>query len=281
MTDPGALGAIFGLISAIGWGAGDFSGGLASRRAHVLFVVLVSELGGVLILIGLAWFLAEPVPRPVDLVWGGLAGIIGTAGLLSLYRGLATGAMGVVAPLSAVVTAVVPLLFGFVLEGPAGARQLFGFGVAIVAVWLVSRPQQGGTVRLRDLGLPIGAGLGFGLFLIMIDHVSDSGVLWPLVSARISSLFMLFAMVAFTRRSQWPTLRQVPLMILAGLFDVGGNTFYALAARMGRLDTAAVLSSLFPVVTVLLARFVLQERLSCQQWVGVAVALVAVVLIAS
>lgn len=281
MTDPGFLSAVFGLASAASWGAGDFSGGLASRRAQVLFVVLVSELSGALILVGLALLLAEPVSRSLDLAWGGLAGIIGTIGLLSLYRGLATGTMGVVAPVSAVVTAVVPVLFGSFLEGTPATHQLLGFGVALVAVWLVTHSQQGGKVRLRDLGLPIVAGLGFGLFLIMIDHAIDSAVLWPLVSARLTSLSMLFLLVAFTRRGQWPTSRQLPLMILAGLFDAGGNTFYALAVRVGRLDTAAVLSSLFPAITVLLARFVIQERLSRQQWVGVAVALVAVVLIAS
>lgn len=281
MIDPALLGAVFGLASAVGWGAGDFSGGLASRRSPVFFVVLVSELSGVMILLGLALLQAEPVSRPADLLWAGFAGIIGTLGLLALYRGLATNPMGVVAPVSAVVTAVVPLLFGFRLEGIPGTSQLLGFAIAIFAVWLISRPPQGGKVRLRDLGLPILAGLGFGIFLITIDHVSDSAVLWPLVSARFASLTMLFVFVAFTRHRQWPAFRHLPLMILAGLCDVGGNTFYALAAQAGRLDTAAVLSSLFPAVTVVLARTVLKERLSRQQWLGVAVAMVAVVLIAS
>lgn len=281
MTDPGLLGAVLGLASAVGWGAGDFSGGLASRRSPVFVVVLVSELSGVLILIGLAVLLAEPVSPPADLFWAGFAGIMGTIGLLSLYRGLATRPMGVVSPVSAVVTAVVPLLFGFLLEGIPGTRRLLGFAIAIVAVWLISRTPQGGKIRFRDLGLPVLAGLGFGIFLITIDHVSDSTVLWPLVSARFASLAMLFLFVAFTRHRQWPALRHLPLMILAGLCDVGGNTFYALAAHVGRLDTAAVLSSLFPAVTVVLARTILKERLGRQQWVGVAAAIVAVVLIAS
>lgn len=281
MADRGLLGAAFGLASAAGWGAGDFSGGLASRRSPALLVVLVSELSGVAILVGLALLLAEPLSRPVDLLWSGSAGIIGTIGLLALYRGLATSPMGVVAPVSAVVTALIPLIFGFLLEGIPATRQLLGFGIAIAAVWLISRPPQGGKVRLRGLGLPVLAGVGFGVFLIVIDHASDSAVLWPLVSARFASLVMLMLLVAFTRHRQWPTRRQLPLMILAGLFDVGGNTFYALAAQAGRLDTAAVLSSLFPAVTVILARIALNERLSRQQWVGVAVALVAVLLIAS
>lgn len=281
MTDPGLLGAVFGLASALGWGAGDFSGGLASRRSPVLLVVTVSELSGVVILLALAFVLAEPVSPPVDLLLGGAAGIIGTIGLLFLYRGLASGAMGVVAPVSAVVTAVVPLLFGFFLEGMPGTRQLLGFGIAIVAVWLISRPPQGGRFRPREVGLPVLAGLGFGIFLIVIDHVSNSSVLWPLVSSRLASLVMLFLLVALTRHRQWPARGQLPLMVVAGLCDVAGNTFYALAARIGRLDTAAVLSSLFPAVTVVLAGIVLKERLSRQQFAGVAIAMVAVLLIAS
>ncbi len=281
MADHGLLGAVFGLASAVGWGTGDFSGGLASRRSPVFVVVLISELSGVLILLGLALLRAEPVSGVVDLLWSGSAGVIGTIGLLSLYRGLATSPMGVVAPVSAVVAAVVPLLFGFLLEGIPGTRQLLGFGIAIAAVWLISRPPQGGKVRLGALGLPILAGVGFGAFLIVIDHVSDRAVLWPLISARFASLAMLFLLVAFRRHRQWPTVRQLPLIILAGLFDVGGNTFYALAGQVGRLDTAAVLSSLFPAFTVILARIVLKERLGRQQWVGVVIALVAVLLIAS
>lgn len=281
MIDRGLLGVIFGLASSASWGAGDFSGGIASRRSSVFLVVLVSELSGAVILVGLALLLAEPVPDPGDMFWGGAAGIIGTMGLLFLYRGLASGYMGVVAPVSAVVTAVVPLLVGFFLEGSPGTRQLLGFGIAIVAVWLVSRPRPGGKVHLCDLRLPAAAGLGFGLFLILIDHVSESAVLWPLVSARATSLVMLFVLVAVTRHRQRLALQQVPLMIVAGLFDVGGNTFYALAAQAGRLDTAAVLSSLYPAVTALLARFVIQEQLTRHQWVGVAVAMFAVVLIAS
>ena len=281
MIDPGLLGAVFGLASALGWGVGDFSAGLASRRSSVFLVVLVSELSGVVILIALAFLLSEPVPRPVDLLLGGAAGILGTIGLLFLYRGLASGPMGVVAPVSAVVTAVVPLLYGFLLEGIPGTRQLLGFGIAIVAVWLISRPPQGGRVQPRDLGLPALAGLGFGAFLILIDHVSNRSVLWPLISSRLASLVMLFLLVALTSQRRRPALRQLPLMILAGLCDVGGNTFYALAARIGRLDTAAVLSSLFPAVTVVLARIVLKERLGRQQWVGVVIAMVAVLLISS
>lgn len=281
MIDPNLLGAVFGFASAASWGAGDLSGGLASRRCHVYRVVLVSELSGLAILVGLALLLSEPVPQRVDLLWGGAAGVLGTIGLLFLYRGLATGSMGVVAPVSAVVTAVIPLIFGLFIEGMPGSPQLLGFGIALVAVWLMSRPAEGGPFRARELGLPIAAGLGFGLFLILIDHVSDRAVLWPLISARLTSLVLLLILVASVRHRPWPAPRQLSLMILAGLFDAGGNVFYALAAQIGRLDTAAVISSLYPAMTALLARLVLRERLTRRQWLGVVVAMVAVMLIAS
>ena len=275
------LGAIFGLAAAASWGAGDFSGGVAARRSQVYTVVLVSELVGLLLLAGLALLLAEPIPPPVDFLWAGAAGIAGTLGLLALYRGLARGRMGVVAPIAAVVSAAVPLIFGSFLEGVPAAPQLLGFGLALVAVWLLSRTGERARIQGYELGLPLLAGLGFGLFLVGIDHVSDTAILWPLAAARTASIAMLLAVLTLARQREKRALTHLPLMVLAGLCDTAGNAFYALAAQVGRLDVAAVLSSLYPVATVLLARFVLQERLTRRQGIGVLAALLAVVLIAS
>jgi len=280
------LAIIFGLAAALSWGAGDFSGGVAAKRSPVYGVVIVSQLAGLLLLGSLAVLLSEPIPRPIDFLWGAVAGIAGGLGLLALYRGLATGRMGVVAPVNAVVSAAVPVLWGAFLEGPPAPSQLLGFAVALVAVWLVSRTGDGKGVQGRDLGLPFLAGLGFGLFLIAIDHVSDTAILWPLVATKIAAVAMLLPVVARMRpRGTHPggmrIARQVPHIALAGILDSGGNALYALAARAGRLDVAAVLSSLFPAVTVLLARLVLKEAVSRPQWLGVAAALAAVALIAS
>jgi drug/metabolite transporter (DMT)-like permease len=175
----------------------------------------------------------------------------------------------------------VPMVFGLVLEGLPAAPQLLGFALAFVAVWSVSRSSDGPAVRLRDLALPLVAGVGFGIFFIAIDRVSERAILWPLVGARIASLVMLLAAVALLRQGAMPARSRLPLIALVGLFDSGGNAFYALAAQAGRLDVAAVLGSLYPAATVLLARFVLKERITRQQWLGVAAALAAVVLIAS
>ncbi len=270
-----------GLASALSWGAGDFSGGLASQRSPVLGVVIASQLVGLGLLAGLALLFGEPVPAAADLLWGAGAGLAGGLGLVALYRGLAGGRMGVVAPVNAVVSAAVPVLFGAWFAGLPAAPQLAGFGLALVAVGLVSRPGDGGHLRPRDLGLPLLSGLGFGLFLVVIGRVSASAIFWPLVAARASSLGMLLVVAALLRQGQRPAWNQLPLIATVGLLDTGGNAFYALAAQAGRFDVAAVLSSLYPAVTVLLAWAVLKEPISRAQWLGVAAALVAVGLIAS
>ena len=275
------MGIFFGLASAVSWGAGDFSGGLASRRCSVYSVVLIAQLVGLALLAGLALVLAEPFPSYTDLLWGAMAGVAGTVGVVALYHGLATGRMGLVAPLAAVVTAVVPLLYSFFLEGMPAVPQLAGFGLALAAVWLVSRSDGTGAIHRRELGLPLLAGLGFGIFLIVIDHTSESALLWPLVAARVASTGLLLVIVLLLQRRALPAAGQLPLIALAGLFDTGGNAFYALAAQAGRLDVAAMLSSLYPAMTVLLARLVLRERLARLQALGVVAALAAVVLIAA
>lgn len=274
-------GILFGLASAASWGAGDFSGGLAAKRSPVYSVVILSQLVGLVLLVALALLLSEPFPTPSDLLWGAAAGLVGGLGLMALYQGLATGRMGVVAPVNAVVSAALPVLFGIWVEGPPAIQQFAGFGLAFVGVWLVSRSSDVDAFLPRTLGLPLLSGLGFGVFLIIIGRVSESVVLWPLVAARCSSIGLLLVVTGLSQRRDVPARVHLPLLALAGLFDTGGNAFYALAAQAGRLDVAAVLSSLYPAVTVLLARFVLDERLSRTRWLGVAAALAAVVLIAS
>jgi len=282
-SDPagGAPGLLLGLASAASWGAGDFCGGLTARRSNVYGVVAVSQALGLALLAGLGLLLAEPLPSPADLAWGAAAGLAGGLGLLALYRGLALGRMGVAAPLAAVVSAGLPVLFGAFLEGLPQVTQLAGFVLALGAVWLLSRGEGPTRLRFSHLGLPLLAGLGFGLFLIVIDHASGQAVLWPLVAARVSSLALIAGLALVGGRGALPGRRVLPLVVLVGLFDTGGNAFYALAAQAGRLDVAATLSSLYPATTVLLARLVLKERLASWQWLGAAAALSAVMLIAA
>ena len=183
--------------------------------------------------------------------------------------------------MAAVTSVILPLIFGLFLEGVPAWSQLLGFGLALCAVWLITRPGDGSRFQARALVLPLLAGLGFGIFLILIDHVSAAAVLWPLAAARAASVMALLIAVLLTRQPARPVASQIPLILMAGLFDTSGNAFYALAARAGRLDIAAVLGSLYPAVTVVLARLVLKERLSRLQALGLALALLAVMLIAS
>ena len=277
---PPLLGIIYGLAAASSWGAGDFCGGLAARRTHVYSVVILSQTVGLGLLILLALLLAEPVPALSDLLLAAVAGLAGTIGLAALYGGLATGPMGVVAPIAAVVSVVLPLIFGLFLEGFPALPQLLGFALALFAVWLITRPGTGARIETRHLVLPLIAGIGFGVFLILIDHVSAAAVLWPLAAARAASIPALLIALIIARQPAKPAASLIPLILLVGLLDTGGNAFYALAARAGRLDIAAVLGALYPAMTVVLAQFVLKERLSRREGLGLALALLAVVLIA-
>ena len=280
MISSEALAVVYGLASAASWGTGDFSGGVATKRSNVYSVIIVSQLVGGALLLALAFLLAEAIPSPDNLLLGGLAGISGALGLVALYTGLARGRMGIVAPITAVVTAFFPVIVGIINEGFPSTWQLLGFGIALIAVWFLSRGGSDAAIQARELSLPVAAGLGFGLFFIFIDRVSDNAILWPLVAARIASISMLFVFVTTRRQGKVPARNQLLIIALAGIFDTGGNAFFALATRLGRLDISAVLSSLYPAATVLLAWFILKERLVLQQWLGVVAALVALVLIA-
>lgn len=271
----------FGLAAAASWGAGDFGGGVATKRSPVYVVVLLSHivgLVGLFLLIGLS---GEPLPAAGNLWIGALGGIAGAVGVAALYTGLSQGRMGIVAPLTAVITAVVPVLFGLFSEGLPTTQQLAGFMVALLAVWLIANDNGAGFTGLnwQDFRLPIIAGLGFGLFFISIDQVSDNAILWPLAAARVASIGFMLILVLISRQRGVPARGQLAVIALVGVSDTAGNAFFALATSLGRLDIAAILSSLYPAVTILLAHFLLDENISRQQWMGIAAALAAVVLI--
>jgi drug/metabolite transporter (DMT)-like permease len=269
---------VFGLSAAVCWGAGDFCGGVATKATQVTRVIISSQLVSLLLLVLLAIVLHEPLPTVDRLLLAGVAGIIGAIGMLALYRALAVGQMGVAAPVSAVVAAGVPVIVGSFIEGPPSTAQLIGFGLALVAVWFISRTGNS-AIRWRDLGLPIIAGLGFGTFYVMIGSAGQDAVWWPLVAARIGSLGALFIVAIIKRQPRLVEKQALKLIILIGVFEVGGNAWYILARQAGRLDVAAVLASLYPAVTVWLAWFFLKERMYRLQSIGVVAALAAIVLI--
>ena len=271
---------LLGLASAVTWGAGDFSGGLASKRTSAYSVVVLSQFVSLVLLVLSAVLIPEGDNSLRDIALGGIAGVCAAAGLVALYSGLARGPMGVVAPVTAVVAAIVPVLFSVFSEGIPTIMAMVGFAGALVAVWLISQGDQDAKIHLSDLRLPIIAGFGFGIFFILIDQVSSNAILWPLVSARGASILVVFIVGMLSRNIELPDLTQLPIIALAGVFDTGGNVFFALATRVGRLDISAILGSLYPAATVVLAWIILKERLAMRQWIGILLALVAVILIA-
>ncbi|HEX7139256.1 MAG TPA: EamA family transporter [Vicinamibacterales bacterium] len=267
--------AAFGLASAASWGAGDFCGGVATKRAGGFEVVIGAQLVGAIGFLALAVATGESVPGIINLAWCGVAGLAGAIGLLALYRALAEGRMGVAAPISGMLSAAVPAVAGAAVEGLPRAVTLGGFVLALVAVWLVARTGDE-AIELRQLGLPVVAGFGFGLFIVIIGRASGNAVFWPLVAARVASLTVLPFVAIANRQSIWPARAALLPIAIAGAFDAGGNAFLVMAAHAGRLDVAAVLSSLYPAGTVLLACLILKERITRWQFAGLLTALLAI-----
>ncbi|MGI9075689.1 MAG: EamA family transporter [Bryobacteraceae bacterium] len=268
------------LLAAVSWGAADFSGGIATKTANPFTVVLVAHVTGLAFMLSLARLIGEPIPGWTSILWGAVAGLIGGIGLAAFYKSLSVGTMGVNASLSSLVTALVPLLFSFSTEGLPHAIQMIGFALAMLSIWAIAA--QRGTVRQsKGLGLAFVAGLGFGGFLLLIKLAGSHAVFWPLASARVASLLLMVTIVLATSGEWRISRRSVSYILLAGILDSGANALYVAATQHGRLDVAAVLSSLYPASTIILARLVLQERFSRLQAAGIVAALVAVSLIST
>jgi drug/metabolite transporter (DMT)-like permease len=239
----------------------------------------VSQALGLLLVAVVTGATREALPSQADALWAAAAGMSGAIGITALYRGLASGQMAIVAPVTAVVAATIPVLVGGLIEGPPGPARAAGIVLAMVSVVLVSRSSAPGGGR-AGVGLALFAGTGLGMFAVCISRVSDGFIFGPLAIARVADVTLLVAIVALSRQPWRVPRATLPLVLLAGALDTCGNAFFVLAAQSGRLDVAAVLSSLYPVTTILLAAVVLGERLVRGHALGVALALVAVVLIA-
>ncbi len=280
-----ALGAptvALGLASAVSWGSGDFGGGLLSRRFPLFGVVFFTQLVGMVIALGLGIVRGEPLPSGPDAAWAVAAGLLGAGGILGLYRGLAVGRMGVVAPITGILGATVPVAVGIVLEGLPHGLVLVGIALAFVAVVLVSRAADDGDTR-RPAGFEYAliGGLGIGLFNVAISRVSEGVVFGPLTIVRGVEAVLLIAIIAVSR-SGWRIERSRAWAVaIVGLLDMAGNAFFILAAQSGPLAIASILSSLYPVQTVILATVFLHERLTRAHAAGIVVAGVAIVLIAT
>jgi len=274
-----SFGILLALISAMVWGSGDFVGGAATRRSHQFQVLALSALSGIVLLTLLAW-LFETVPSRANAAWAAAAGLAGAIGIASLYHGLAIGGAAMVAPVAAVVTAAIPAVYTAFAVAPPSAWQLAGFLAAVAGIWLVTRqPQTAEASSRKGVSQALAAGIGFGTFLILIAQVDRTLVFGPLVVARTVMLAMGLVLM-LVRGISFPGLTSNPLALVAGALDAGGNIFFVLARQHTRLDVAAVLSSLYPVATVVLARIVWREPVAPQQWAGVGMCLLAVALMA-
>ncbi|HEX7960966.1 MAG TPA: DMT family transporter [Terriglobales bacterium] len=272
--------AVLSLLAAITWGAGDFSGGIAARRADIFGVVAFAHAAGLAVMLALAQLWHEPWPTLHEFLWASAAGLSNGIAIAAFYRALAISKMGITAPIAAVITAVLPVIVGSAREGLPRSFQLAGFVLAMVAIWMIAKPEAGDG-RPRGIGLAILAGLGFSGYLVLIRYSGSTSAFMSVALARLASLLLMFIIIMRNRRPWLPAPGPMWTAITAGIFDAIGGGFFLLAAQRGRLDVAAVLSSLYPASTVLLARIFLKEQLTLVQRIGITGALIAVPLIAA
>jgi drug/metabolite transporter (DMT)-like permease len=260
------------LAAALVYGASDFLGGVASRRTSTISVVIWSQ-GLGLILLAIAVPIAGGHAFASDVEWGALCGVSGAVAIALLYRGLAIGTMGVVSPISAVLGAAIPLIFGIALRGERPTWFAYaGIAAALLAIVCVSAAGRAGAQGVLEA---MGAGVAFGAFFITLAQTRPEAGMIPLLAARVTSLVLLaggglaFAGTASVRVAR----RALPLVLLCGTLDMSANILYILAAHHGLLALVAVLTSLYPAATVALAAIFLREHLGRLQWAGVALAL--------
>lgn len=276
------MAVLLALASAVVYGAADFCGGLASRRATAFAVVVVSQAAGLLLLLTLLPWLGGDATT-ADLAWGAASGVAGAAGLVLFYRALADGVMSVVAPVTAVTAAAVPVVVGLGIGDRIGPAAALGIALALVAVVLVAAEE--GLASLRsarpgNLVPALAAGAGFGFFFVLLDRTGDDAGLTPLVAARVVSVAFVVALALMSRRSLAVPRAALPIVLLAGVGDMSANALFLLATQTGgQLAITGVLASLYPVSTVVLAQLLLRERLVGTQLAGLATAVTAVVLI--
>ncbi|MHB1937769.1 MAG: EamA family transporter [Acidobacteriaceae bacterium] len=298
---------VLGLTAAFIWGAADFSGGIGARYLRVYWLLAISHASSLIALVLLANLLHQSLPDTRILAYGLVSGLAGGIALLVFYYALSLGSMGTTAAVTGLLTAALPVVFSLTTIGAPSRRQLAGFVLAAGAIWLISSPSISSVKAVegqrKKLALAAISGVGFGTFLIALREANSGGLLWPLAASRVGSLTLaiagglIFCRGRFTAEPEPHTLSSsqsstsmrkfisqrwvigMALALIAGAFDTSGNFLFVAATRIGRLDVAAVLCSLYPASTILLAAWLLKERTNRRQAVGMTAALVAVALI--
>jgi drug/metabolite transporter (DMT)-like permease len=277
------IGVALALAASLSWGIADFGGGIGTRRVQVVWVLVVSQVAGLALVGALALITQPHPPSGRELAWGAFGGVMGAVGLGSFYRALAVGTMGIVGPISAT-GAIVPLAYGLARGERPSALQALGIVVAVAGVVAASlEPLPEGTGRKLATGVPLAllAALGFGSSILGLNRVSQAGVVWGTLTLRLAVVPIVCLAALLIRPSTARLRATLPILVAAGLFDTGANLLYGGSARHGLISVVSVLGSLYPVVIVVLARFVLAERIARPQLAGVAVALAGVALISA
>jgi drug/metabolite transporter (DMT)-like permease len=281
-VNPSATAGL-GLLSAASWGGSDFIGGLGARRAPVLLVVASGHLVSLLVLLAVCLGAHLTLPGSHDLLFAAIGGFEGAIALALFYRALALGAMGLTAALTGLLTALVPVLFSLLRDGLPTPVTAIGLVMGLASIWLITHSPAANETKAANsppaaLLLAALAGLGFGAQLILFKFASGGGILWIMTSARAAGVAaMVLVLLVMPPKAAW---RGFWLFgILAGSLDTVGNLFYIQTTRIGRLDVAAMVCSLYPAGTILLAALVLREWPTRRQFAGIALALAAVALL--
>ncbi len=273
-----AIPVAFSLAAMLCWGTSDFTGGYATRRAPAFLFTTITHASGACLMLSLAWLGRSPLPVKGTIEWSILAGMLAGVSLAIFYAALASGKMGIVTPVTAVLSAGIPAIIGIVTEGAPGAVAVIGFVLAAAGIWLISRSEQG--ARPEGLGLAIISGLGFAGYFLCVRQAGAGSPLWIAGLSRACSLLVTGIIVVIWARKSRILPADIRMAVLTGVIDVTGSALFVRALQHGRLDSVVVLSSLYPGVTVLLARLILKEHLPRWKVVGMLAALAAVPMIA-
>ncbi len=270
--------AAYGMAAVLAWGTSDFLGGYATRRANAFLFTTVVNIGGLLLVGTLAVATHAPLPSGRSAAWMLAGGISGGAALAIFYRALSSGRMGLTAPVAAVLSAAIPAVFSMYREGLPGSVPLLGFVLAAIGLWLITRTEAGSTPD--GIGFAVLAGIGFASFYLCVRQAGDASPVWIASLTRTGGLIITGLIVLLLGKFRDITPAGVRWGLLTGCIDSVGTIFFVRAIQTGRLDEAVVISSLYPAVTVLLARLFLKEHFTRWRLVGLLAALAAVPMIA-
>ena len=271
---------VLALMSSVLWGTADFCGGTASKKSPSTMVLLWSSLIALPVISVIAIVSGDLAFDSTVVIWGAVAGVSCSIGIVLLYRGLATGPMGVVAPIAST-SVLVPVVAGFLRGESPGPLQSFGIACAVIGVILAGGPhiRDFRTGGHRPILLALGAALGIGISLLAVANGSEHSAYSTLLIMRVVYPVVLIGAVLATRAPRRPATSVFPMIAVSGVGDVLAVTFYGVATQTGSLPVVAALASMFPVMTLVLARQVHHERLEREQWIGAAFALIGVVVV--